>query len=244
MKNNYRTIIENAKLGKKMIAVLLDPDKCVGTVFDKIQMLLDKNHPDFIFIGGSKTINSTNDLILALQHIPVPKILFPGDASQFSPAADAVLFLSLISGRNTDYLIGQHVSSAKNIKKSAVEVIPTGYILIDGGVDTAVKRISNTTPIAADDIETCISTALAGELLGLQLTYLEAGSGAANPVSAKMIAATKYELSHPLIVGGGIKTEQHLKSAFSAGADLAVIGNLFETQPEKIVNFIQITRNR
>lgn len=240
--NVYKTILTNIAQHKKMLAVLLDPDKCVGDIRKQVVDSFKSAMPDFIFIGGSKTSNSIHELLHSLQGIQVPKVLFPGDASQFSPQADALLFLSLISGRNADYLIGQHVSSSKTIKESAIEVIPIGYILIDGGKETAVKKISKTIPIPASDIELGTSTAIAGELLGLKMTYLEAGSGAENPVSVEMIQCVKREISHPLIVGGGIKTLEQLKSALSAGADLCVVGNLFEIYPERIPEFIQSIR--
>lgn len=225
--------------GKKMLAVLLDPEKCKGELLDKVLMQLKLSQPDFIFIGGSTKSCRTEDLLDNLSGISVPKVLFPGDASQFSPKADALLFLSLISGRNPDYLIEQHVHSALKIKKSGVEVIPVGYVLIDGGTNSSVKRVSNTEPIDAGDIKKAVSTAVAGELLGIKMIYLEAGSGAMNPVSAEMISAVKAELSIPLIVGGGIKTTDQLNSAFDAGADLVVVGNVFETHTDRIGEFVK-----
>ncbi|VBB48239.1 Geranylgeranylglyceryl phosphate synthase [uncultured Paludibacter sp.] len=242
MMDVYQTILSNIKNGKKMLAVLLDPDKCIDDIRKKIFEELSKSQPDFIFIGGSKTSRCTNELLQSLENISIPKILFPGDASQFTPNADALLFLSLISGRNADYIIGQHVTSAREIKESKIEVIPTAYILIDGGKDTSVKKISNTTPIPSNDVPLCVSTAVAGELLGLKMTYLEAGSGAKNPVPEEIIRAVKNEISHPLIVGGGIKTLQQLQNAFSSGADLCVVGNLFETHPEKISEFVDFVK--
>lgn len=238
----YQTILANIAQQKKMIVVLLDPDKCVGVVREQVLKSFGTVTPDFIFIGGSKTSNSIDELLQSLRLIDVPKVLFPGDASQFTPKADALLFLSLISGRNADYLIGQHVNSALKIKESTIEVIPTAYVLIDGGNETAVKKISNTIPLSSDDITGCISTVVAGELLGLKMTYLEAGSGAKNPVPASMIEAVRKEISHPLIVGGGIKSVEELQMAFNAGADLVVIGNFFETHPEKISEFIQFAK--
>lgn len=225
-----------------MLAVLLDPDKFIGEIREKVLYELSISNPDFIFIGGSKTTHSIHELANTLQHISSPKVLFPGDASQFTPDADALLLLSLISGRNADYLIGQHVISAKEIKKSNIEVIPTAYILIDGGKETSVKKISNTTPISSIDISLCTSTAIAGELLGHKITYLEAGSGAKNPISEEMIRAVKNEISHPLIVGGGIKNVEQLQMAFSAGADLCVVGNFFENHPEKISEFVKFAK--
>ena len=238
----YKTILHNAAKGKKMLAVLLDPDKCFGEAREAALKQLAAVAPDFIFIGGSQTHRSADELIRSLQSVPVPKVLFPGDAAQFTPQADALLFLSLISGRNADYLIGQHVKSARGIKKSGIEVIPTAYLLIDGGKETAVKRVSHTQPIAADDVEMCVHTAVAGELLGLKMTYLEAGSGAHKPVSASIITAVRNEISHPLIVGGGIKTLVELKNAFTAGADLVVVGNHFEAHPEEIPMFVEWVR--
>lgn len=222
-----------------MLAVLLDPDKCYGELLDRVLEQLKQSPPDFIFIGGSSKYISTDELLNALEVISVPKLLFPGDASQFSPQADALLLLSLISGRNPDYLIGQHVQTALKIKKTGMEVIPVGYVLVDGGTNSSVKRVSKTEPIHADDIVTCISTAVAGELLGMKMIYLEAGSGAINPVSAEMIFAVKKELNIPLIVGGGIKSLNQLKTAFSAGADLVVVGNIFESETERIGEFVK-----
>ncbi len=239
----YDNICANAGRGKKMLAILLDPDKCSGSVLADTLAEFEKCTPDFIFIGGSSGMCNSDDLLQSLQHIPSPKILFPGDASQFNPGADGLLFLSLISGRNADYLIGQHVQSAIEIKKSDVEVIPTGYILIDGGNHSSVQRVSNTTPIGADHIDECISTAVAGELLGMKLIYLEAGSGAAVAVSAEMISAVKQKLNIPLIVGGGIKTTEQLTSALNAGADLIVVGNIFETETGKIAEFVNYVKN-
>lgn len=223
-----------------MLAVLLDPDKCFGELMEKILDQLKSFHPDFIFIGGSSKNCFSDDLLSQLADIPVPKVLFPGDASQFTPKADALLFLSLISGRNTDYLIGQHVHSALKIKKSGIEVIPVGYILIDGGTDSAVKRVSKTNPIRSNDVEKSVSTAVAGELLGMKMIYLEAGSGALNPVSAEIISAVKSKLNTPLIVGGGIKTTEQLKNAFDAGADLVVVGNVFESETYRVEEFVRV----
>ncbi len=225
-----------------MLAVLLDPEKCTGKMLSNILSALKVSLPDFIFIGGSSKNVTTSRLIDSLKTIPVPKILFPGDASQFSPEADGLLFLSLISGRNPDYLIGQHVHSALTISKSRVEVIPTGYILIDGGTDSSVSRVSNTTPITAQDVENCVSTAVAGELLGMKMIYLEAGSGAEYPVSPEMITAVKQVTTIPLIVGGGIKTTVQLQSAFNSGADLVVAGNVFESEAGKIVEFAEFVK--
>ena len=226
-----------------MLAVLLDPDQCQGRVLASTIAVLKSNVPDFIFVGGSHTLNSIDSLIdLLKDEVKTNIVLFPGNASQFSSNAHALLYLSLLSGRNAEFLIGQHVSSAVAIKNSGVEVIPTGYILIDGGKPTSVEYISNTRPIPQDKKEIALSTAVAAELLGMKLVYLEAGSGANNPVPAAMVEFVKAGLSLPLIVGGGIKNTSQLKDAFDAGADVVVVGNIFETVPTKISEFVAFTK--
>ena len=226
-----------------MLAVLLDPDQCRGFVLSSTIAELKSNIPDFIFVGGSHTLNSIDSLIdLLKEEIKTSVILFPGNASQFSSNAHAMLYLSLLSGRNAEFLIGQHVGSSVAIKKSEIEVIPTGYLLIEGGKSTSVEYISNTRPIPKDKKEIALSTAVAGELLGMKLIYLEAGSGALEPVPADMIECVKAGLSLPLIVGGGIKSAQQLKEAFDAGADMVVVGNIFESIPSKISEFVALTK--
>lgn len=241
MKNNiYKKILTNYAAKRKMIAILLDPDHCTNMQLDKIISILKTNTPDFIFVGGSHAVTSTDNLIETLKSkLNTDIVLFPGNASQFSDKADALLFLSLISGRNAEFLIGQHVNSALEIKKSGIEVIPTAYILIEGGKTSSVEYMSNTRPIPHDKKSIALSTAIAGELLGMQLVYLEAGSGANMPVGKNMIQFVRKNLSVPLIVGGGIKTLDNLESAFNAGADIVVIGNAFESNPEKIEEFVR-----
>ncbi len=244
MKSIYKKILLNREAGRKMIAVLLDPDQCRGRVLASTVAALKSNSPDFIFVGGSHTINSIDSLIEVLkEEIKADIVLFPGNASQFSTRANALLYLSLLSGRNAEFLIGQHLESSIAIKKSNIEVIPTGYLLIEGGKTSSVEYISNTRPIPREKKEIALSTAVAGELLGMRLIYLEAGSGANYPVPAEMIKYVSAGLSLPLIVGGGIKTSEQLKSAFEAGADVAVVGNIFETDQSKIEEFVLCTRN-
>jgi len=243
VKNIYKTIILNRERKHKMLAVLLDPDQCRGYILSSTIAELKSNIPDFIFVGGSHTLNSIDSLIdLLKEEIKTPVVLFPGNAIQFSSNAHALLYLSLLSGRNAEFLIGQHVGSAVAVKKSEIEVIPTGYLLIDGGKSTSVEYISNTRPIPNDKKEIALSTAVAGELLGMKLIYLEAGSGAFIPVPSEMIECVKAGLSIPLIVGGGIKSSQQLKDAFDAGADMVVVGNIFETVPSKISEFVTLAR--
>lgn len=243
MKNIYKTILLQRELNRKMLAVLLDPDHCRGSVLAATIAELKTNVPDFVFVGGSHTLNSADSLIEVLkEETKAPVILFPGDASQFSPAADAMLYLSLVSGRNADFLIGQHITSSVLIKNSGIEVIPTGYLLIDGKKVSSVEYISNTRPIPSNKKEIALSTAIAAELLGMNLIYLEAGSGAASPVPSEMIRYISENLSIPLIVGGGIKNTNQLKEAFSAGADLVVVGNIFESDSKKIAEFVEETQ--
>ena len=236
----YASILQNIANGKKMLAVLIDPDKCTNEHLQTLLPLLKEHTPNFIFVGGSQLKISFSNLIeIFKKEINIPVVLFPGDVTQFSPNADALLFISLISGRNAEYLISQHVNAAIPIKKSGLEVIPTGYILIDGAKKSAVEYISNTQPIPRDKNDIALATALAGELLGMKTIYLEAGSGANMPVPLEMIQHVKSQISVPLIVGGGIKNNAQLQAAYRAGADLVVIGNVLETEPEKIEEFLK-----
>ncbi len=239
----YCSVLQNIRLGRKMLAVLVDPDKCDDAHLQRLLALLKLHTPDYVFVGGSQLKISFSHLIETFKsELQIPVILFPGDATQFSPNADALLFLSLISGRNPEYLIGQHISAAIPIHKSGLEVIPVGYMLIDGAKKSAVEYISNTQPIPRDKNEIALSTALAGQLLGLKAIYLEAGSGAQMPVPAAMIQYVKQQISIPLIVGGGIRTSEQLQSTFDAGADLVVIGNVLENEPDKIELFTTVSK--
>jgi phosphoglycerol geranylgeranyltransferase len=195
---------------------------------------------DFIFVGGSLLLKDHVDIcvqrIKSLCNIPV--LLFPGNVMQISKYADGILFLSLISGRNPDFLIGQQVIAAPYLKQTELEVLPTGYMLIDGGVPTSVSYMSNTTPIPRGKKEIAYSTALAGEMLGLRIMYLDAGSGAQQPVSKKMISYLSSRLSVPLIVGGGIRTPEAAYEAVAAGADIVVVGNVLEKDPDLLEQMV------
>jgi putative glycerol-1-phosphate prenyltransferase len=244
MNTIYRKILLNRERKQKMIAVLLDPDKCKGRVLSATVSALLSNQPDFIFVGGSHTLMPTESFIeLLKEETKSDVILFPGDASQFSGNAHAMLYLSLVSGRNPEFLIGQHITSSVAIKNSDVEVISTGYVLIDGGKPSSVEYISNTKPIPSDKKEIALSTAVAAELLGMKLVYLEAGSGATNPVPAELIEYVSCGLSLPLIVGGGIRTTEDLTAAYEAGADIVVIGNVLEHDPFKVSELVECARN-
>lgn len=224
-----------ALTGQKGVAWLIDPDDVISTEKFKSQLsTVEHLHLDFIFLGGSLIQENTVSMIIknikeALPEIPI--ILFPGNVIQFSPLADGILFLSLISGRNPDLLIGQHVSIAPLLEKSNLEILPTGYMLVDGGHTTSVHYISQTIPLPNHHPELSVATALAGSYLGLQYFYLDAGSGAPNPVSPEIIKAVKSKVKAPLIVGGGLNSLEKIKMAYQAGADLVVIGNGAEKSP-------------
>lgn len=235
----YDIIKEKFSKGQKMLAVLLDPDKLNENSFRKLIDGFSIASPDLVLVGSSLLSASMEDFVVKVKEkVNVRVVLFPGDCSQFTPKADAVLFLSLISGRNPEFLIGQHVRSACAIKRSGVEVISTGYILIDGGRTTSVQYVSNTMPIPAGKTELAVATAIAGEMLGNKLIYLEAGSGALNPVPASMISAVRQNVSVPLIVGGGLRSAEAIKRAFEAGADIVVVGNVLEDNPNLYLEFI------
>lgn len=226
---------------KHSLALLLDPEKAN---LDALHFS-DSCHPDYIFVGGSTGGNPTEFVrnlkskICNLQS-SIPIILFPGNSSQFTPEADAILYLSLLSGNNPEYLVGQQVKSARAIYESHMDFVPTAYVLIDGGIETSTMRVTQTKPLDPNDIDKIIDTCLAAEMMGKKLIYLEAGSGAKNPVKPEIIREVKSRISVPLIVGGGIRTPEAMNDAFSAGADIVVMGNHFESHPETLADFSQI----
>jgi phosphoglycerol geranylgeranyltransferase len=223
--------------GKKKFAPLIDPDKFTVAGIKKVAMLAEKAGAAFIFYGGSLVTKNRNAEFIRIlkESCSVPVILFPGNQYQVMERADGILLLSLISGRNPDLLIGNHVIAAPFLKESGLEILPTGYILVDGGRPTAVSYISNTTPIPHDKDEIAGCTALAGEMLGMKLIYVDCGSGAQKPVSSSMIKLIRKTVSVPLIIGGGIKTVNQVKEAWKAGADVVVVGNAIEKNPELIL---------
>lgn len=215
------------------MAVLFDPDKMRLEKMNQTLELAAELNIDYFFIGGSLIVNNMLDEVLASirQRCSIPLVLFPGSSFQLSYKADALLFLSLISGRNPELLIGQHVIAAPFLKMSPLEIISTGYLLIDGGVQTSVQYMSNTYPIPAQKADIAVCTALAGEMLGLKLMYLDAGSGARNPISSAMIEAVSNAVSVPVIVGGGIRTPEKVAENYRAGADVVVVGTALESDP-------------
>jgi len=236
-KGIYKAISEAHRSGKKQIAMLIDPDGLNSATLEK-QLLLAKEAPvDFLFLGGSliwdDTLNASAKLIQQIcPHIPL--LLFPGNPTQLNENADGVLFLSLISGRNPELLIGQQVVAAPLLKKMDIEVIPTGYMLIKCGSTTTVEYVSQTTPIPYNKPEIAGCTAFAGELLGLKLIFMDGGSGADKPISAQMIRTVAETIHIPIAVGGGIRTPEQASAAVAAGADIIVVGNAFEKDPSLI----------
>lgn len=237
----YQYIIEKRAAGQKMLALLLDPDAYGPDRFDLLAEVLQQCPPGLIFVGGSLVTADTSAFIRKVKAITtVPVILFPGNVSQFSESADALLFISLLSGRNPEFLIGQHVVAAPMIRRCGMEAISTGYLLIDGNSVTSVQYMSNTMPIPANKTDIALATALAAELLGMKLVYLEAGSGADSPVPAGLIEAVRRELTVPLIVGGGLNSAVKIERACRAGADILVIGNALEKDIAMLVEYNRI----
>jgi putative glycerol-1-phosphate prenyltransferase len=226
----YQSILEKRKQQQKAFAVLIDPDKLDTVGLQKTIALAVESKVDYVFVGGSLVVTDTLDQIVAQikQACTIPVVLFPGSPDQITPKADALLYLSLISGRNPELLIGQHVISAPFVKQSGLEIIPVGYMLIDGGTPTTVSYISNTNPIPSNKNDIAACTAMAGEMLGLKVTYMDAGSGAKNPIPASMIQQVAKHTGTPIIVGGGITTPEKAIENCKAGADIIVVGNAIE----------------
>ena len=223
------------KANRKSIAVLVDPDKAEDpSRLHHLINLASENCVDYFFVGGSLVTSAhLSEVVRKIkENVTIPVVLFPGNVMQVDASADALLFLSLISGRNPELLIGQHVVAAPILKNTRLEVIPTGYILINSGRITSVAYISNTMPIPDDKYSLAASTALAGQMLGLQVVYIDAGSGAEKEISPRMIAAVRKSISIPLIVGGGINSARKAIAALEAGADMIVIGNALEKHPD------------
>jgi putative glycerol-1-phosphate prenyltransferase len=231
MTKSVLTSIQKAsKNGEKLLAILLDPDKTTIEEIPSISIRIENLNAHFIFVGGSFVKQGITNLFVEKlkENTKIPIVLFPGDYSQVTNKADALLFLSLLSGRNPEYLIEQQIKSVPYLKNSTLEIIPTGYILIDGGTQSSVLKVSKTTPIAQNNIDLAVSTSVAGMYKGKQLIYLEAGSGAKMVVNPQIISAVKKNITIPLIVGGGIKSKEQLNNAYKNGADLVVIGTAFE----------------
>ncbi len=230
MESIYNNIMSAISKCERLLAVLIDPDKFpvenTSAFFKKVNASIATH----IFVGGSIVGDfQTETLVIEIKkYTKLPVVLFPGDVTQITNKADALLFLSLLSGRNPEYLIGKHVESVSKLRGSELEIIPTGYMLIESGKFTAVEKVTGTKPMLRNQIQNIIDTSRAGELLGMKLIYLEAGSGAKFPLTEAIIRGVKNELNIPLIVGGGIRNKEQLKLAYDVGANLVVIGTAFE----------------
>jgi phosphoglycerol geranylgeranyltransferase len=238
----YTSILAAKQNGNKQFAVLIDPDKMPE---EKALLSAIDARVDYFLIGGSLLTNGNlhNCIDFVKRYTQIPIILFPGNLLQIDGSADAILFLSLISGRNPEMLIGKHVIAAPVLKASKLEVISTGYMLIESGNQTAVSYMSNTMPIPGDKDDIAMCTAMAGEMLGLKLIYMDAGSGAKNPVSVSMIKKVSSCISIPLIVGGGINSADGIQRACDAGADIIVIGTALEKDSSLVNKLAKVFQN-
>lgn len=236
----YSEILDKCKRGEKQIAVLIDPE--IQNIND-IQSIVEratKEGVDYFFVGGSLTNVPIDDVIKSIkQYTNRPVLLFPGNLLQLSNYADGILLLSLISGRNSDLLIGNHVIAAPFLKKSKLEVISCGYMLVEGDKTTSVQYMSNTNPLPRQKNDIAVATSMAGEMLGLKSLYLDAGSGASKYIPLQMISSVKSNVSIPLIVGGGIRTKEDAIAVCNAGADIIVIGTAFEENPKLISEIVE-----
>ena len=237
MKTFYQELKDRSK---KRIALLVDPDGYDNDSLEELIGFINLFPPDLLLVGGSILFKPIEITITELKlGCRLPVFIFPGNVFQLSDRADGILFLSLISGRNPEFLIGNHVLAAPHLSRAGIEVIPTGYMLIENGQSTSVEYMSNTRPIPGDKTDIAVATAMAGEMLGLKALYLEAGSGAAFPVAPAMIQAIRKNISLPLMVGGGIRSAETALELFSAGADLIVVGNAMEKDPGLIKTFCE-----
>lgn len=228
---------------RKRLALLIDPDKYDDNSLERMIGVINHYPPDLLLVGGSLLINPIDITITSLKlKTKVPVFIFPGNVLQLSDRADGILLLSLISGRNADFLIGNQVLAAPHLKRSGIEVIPTGYMLIENGKYTSVEYMSNSRPIPAGKNEIAVSTAIAGEMLGFRIIYLEAGSGASETVSTEMVQAVRKNISIPLIVGGGINHTDIARELYRAGADMIVISTVVEKDPDSLQSFWELRK--
>jgi len=220
----------------KKLALLIDPDKFDKDLLMQQIKVANDSLVDFIFLGGSLITNNALDITIQIikKNTNIPVVIFPGDGTHIHKDADAILFLSLISGRNADFLIGNQVHTASLIKEMGVESIPTGYMLIESGKITSAQYMSNTMPIPKTKSDIAVATAIAGEMLGLKTIYMDAGSGADEAISSEMIRKVKHSVDIPLIIGGGIRDAETAKRIVDAGADIIVVGNAAEKNPKII----------
>lgn len=235
-------LVSSFSENKKQFAVLVDPDKYTSPKLLDLVAMAREATVSYFFVGGSllSEDNLDNTIKVIKDNCDIPVIIFPGDEMQINKNADAILLLSLISGRNPDLLIGKHVIAAPYLKRSGLEILPTGYMLIDSGKSTTALYMSNSMPIPSNKDEIAVSTAMAGEMLGLKLIYMDGGSGADNPISSSMIENVKRNINVPLIVGGGIRTPETAAEKFKAGADVIVVGNAIETDNSLLTRIAEV----
>jgi phosphoglycerol geranylgeranyltransferase len=239
----YNILLQNAQEGKKQIILLIDPDKHTNESLQKTVENAEKADILMYFVGGSLISGSIDWAIEKIKSLSSKKVvIFPGSTIQITTKADGILFISLVSGRNPEFLIGNHVIAAPFIQQANLETLPTGYLLIEGGNFTSVEYMSGTKPIPASKTDIAIATALASKMLGQKLLYLDAGSGALFPVSQEMIRKVKAATKLPLIIGGGIKTAIQAKLAFEAGADFLVVGSAIEEDSAKLFELTKATK--
>jgi putative glycerol-1-phosphate prenyltransferase len=241
----YDGLSKRRSHGRKSLAILLDPDNLTEAGCRRV-LALSETHPvDYFFVGGSLVMNSHQTALIQLikQHSAVPVLLFPSHSLHLDPQADGILLLSLISGRNPEFLIGQHVIAAPLLRQSNLQILPTGYLLVDTGRQTTASYMSGTTPLPYDKPTIAACTAMAGEQLGLRLMYLDGGSGAMYPVAAATIRAVRQAVDVPVIVGGGINTADKAQAALAAGADVIVIGNQVEKNPDFLAEVSRVVQS-
>lgn len=239
MKNKILTYLQKAKKNNdKLLAILLDPDKIELDSIKGIVQKINNSKADLIFIGGSLLFKNILDEFVGVvkQHTELPILLFPSSAIQISNNADGILFLQLISGRNPEYLISNQVIAAPLLKQTNLEVISTGYMLIESGRETTASYISNTKPIPSHKPEIAMATAMAGEYIGNKLIYMDGGSGALNPIPTKLISKVAKNVDLPIIIGGGLKTKEAIQAVYDAGATVVVIGTAFENDEKMLEN--------
>lgn len=231
--SHYQSLLQSIDAKQQLLGILIDPDKFeIAKAKDYIGSLPERT--THVLVGGSTVApGQTEEAVKAIrEHTDLPIWLFPGDHHQLTDQADVLMFLSLLSGRNPEFLIGQQVQAAAQLQGSKLEIIPTAYLLLDGGQVSAVERVTGTKPMPQDQVDAIVHTALAGQLMGAQMLYLEAGSGAIKPVRTEIIERVRESIDIPLIVGGGIRSEEAAQAAYRAGADMVIMGTHFETTGE------------
>jgi len=241
--NGYMNLYSSLADNKKKFAVLVDPDKYSGSQLIDLATMAQKAMVSYLLVGGSLLAEDNLDQTLKIikDHSDIPVIIFPGDVMQINSRADGILLLSLISGRNPELLIGKHVIAAPYLKKSGLEILPTGYMIIDSGRPTTASYMSNTMPIPHDKTEIAVTTAMAGEMLGFKLIYMDGGSGAQYAISNEMIEKVRENISIPLVIGGGIRSPKEAEEKFKSGADLIVVGNAIESQSALLEQIAAVT---